>query len=281
MAAYSDLAIDCIEADKEINSDEISSTTKTINGINVKLVTIKSDGASERFGKEKGDYYTIEGLNLTSAAANTEETANVVAEVIKAIIRTKSFNSAVVFGLGNRNITPDALGPAVIENMLVTRHIDEELAKSLSLPPLFPVAAVALGVLGQTGIETAQTAKAICDSITPSCAIVIDALAASSLKRLATTIQIASTGLSPGSGVKNARASLCAETLSIPVVSIGVPLVADISSVEENPIKSENPLIVTPRNIDILIEHSAKVIAAGINIALQKDLSYEDILALT
>ena len=190
----------------------------------------------------------------------------------------------LVVGLGNRDITPDALGPNAINYILATRHISPELAHEIGLDGLTPVSAVATGVLGQTGLETAEIVGAICKQTRPTAVIVIDALACKSLDRLGKTIQMSNTGICPGSGVQNARKELNRKTLNTTVVSIGVPMVVDlrtiVSEITGSSPELQSNMMVTPREIDALIEHSSKTIAYSINKCLQPTLDIETIAAL-
>jgi spore protease len=189
--------------------------------------------------------------------------------------------------LGNENITPDSIGPKTVEKLLVTRHIetiDSMLFKSAGFGC---VAAISPGVLGQTGIESAEIIKSICANIKPICVIVIDSLASRRLNRLATTVQLSDGGISPGSGVANKRAELSERTLGVPVVSIGVPTVVDAatlaydlleehlgtdesfaSEIEQLLVGEGKNMFVTPKDNDIIAEETAKLLSASINIAL-------------
>jgi len=201
-----------------------------------------------------------------------------------------------VAGLGNSEITPDAIGPLTAGKILATRHLGGEFARACGLDSLRSVAAVIPGVLGQTGIDAAELLKSVAASLKPCCLIVVDAFAARSLFRLGNTVQISDAGISPGSGVANARPQLSSETMDLPVISVGVPTVVDgatlaasLSAGEENKEFEElrtmleprgAKMMVTPREIDLLVQRAAKMVALAINCALQKDLSSEEILML-
>ena len=192
----------------------------------------------------------------------------------------------LVVGLGNRDITPDALGAIVSSKVLATRHLANELGNNMDdfMKSLRRVSTFAGGVLGQTGIETAEIIHSICREIKPAGIIAIDALACSDVSRLGTTIQISDSGISPGSGVANARKELSEKLLGIPVTAIGVPTVIDIHTIIRNFANSEPEnfpeMMVTSREIDRLIERSAQLIAYGINLALQPSLTPEDVRGL-
>ena len=190
-------------------------------------------------------------------------------------------------GLGNAEITPDALGPLTAARILATRHLRRELADNEPdtdfLRALRPVSVLANGVLGQTGIETAELIAALRTPVEPACIIAVDALACSDLSRLGTTIQISDAGISPGSGVQNRRAELSRKTLGIPVIAVGVPTVVDLHTILRQgggqPEQLPN-MMVTPRDIDKLLHHAARLIALSLNLALHPQLSYEDAEAL-
>ena len=205
--------------------------------------------------------------------------------------------TVLVAGLGNESITPDALGPKCLSLLLSTRHIKKELAKSLGLVPLRPVAGIVPGVLGKTGIETAEIIEAVAKKIEPCALIVVDALASRKLSRLGTTVQLTDTGISPGSGVGNTRTEISAKTLGIPVVAIGVPTVVDGATLAFDLLESagadaqsaikrlsdsgnERFMMVTPKEIDLVIERAAQLIAMGINSAMQREMALEDIIAI-
>ena len=174
-------------------------------------------------------------------------------------------------GLGNSGVTPDALGPQVVGRTLATRHLGDELARQIGLDSLRKTAAIAPGVMGQTGIETGEIVLALVNFIRPAAVISIDALAAQDYSRLGSTIQIANTGISPGSGVQNSRKELSERTLGVPVISVGVPPSSTAppwppQSPARTAAKSTRKLaraMVTPREVDRMIGHAAKFILVG------------------
>ena len=190
---------------------------------------------------------------------------------------------ALVAGLGNRAITPDALGPLVRDHLLVTRHLVGRMPERFG--GLRPVASVAAEVLGSTGVESGEMVRAVCQAIRPACVVAVDALASRSLKRLCRTVQLADTGITPGSGVGNHRVGLNRETLGVPVFAVGVPtvveagtLAADLLGAEETPdLGEERALLVTPKDIDSQVADLAKVIGYGITLALQPELTVEEL----
>ena len=192
----------------------------------------------------------------------------------------------LVVGLGNAQITPDALGPLTVRQILATRHIPAQLAEQTGLSGLRPVAAIAPGVLGQTGIETGEIILSIVRDLSPAAVVAVDALAAGSPERLGCTIQLSDSGISPGSGVLNARKELSRQSLGVPVLSLGIPTVVDggtlvcglLGCEDESRVPEEaRAMMVTPRDVDALIERGAKHLSLALNAALQPQLSLEEI----
>ncbi len=217
---------------------------------------------------------------------------NAIADELKSMLPTEG--CVLVVGLGNNDITPDALGPKCVSQIFATRHIGSDLAMSIGLPGLRAVAALTPGVLGQTGMETSEIVAAVVERIRPTAVIAIDALAARRLSRLGNTVQMSDTGVSPGSGVGNARTELSEKTLGVKVISMGVPTVVDAVTLVTDVLGEQNAarmgdiridqefgrMMVTPREIDLMTERAAKLIALSINTALQPSLSLDDILSL-
>ncbi len=246
-------------------------------------IVLDDDSYNETLGKGKGRYVTLEGQDLTVFSDDYESMIQELAQEIRKFIPE---GDILVVGLGNSDITPDALGPSVASKILATRHLEKELENETDhfLKSLRRVSAFAGGVLGQTGIETAEIICAVCREIKPAGIIAVDALACSDVRRLGTTIQISDTGISPGSGVANARKELSEKLLGIPVTAIGVPTVVDMYTIVRNFTDSEPNdipnMMVTSREIDRLIERSAQLISLGINLALQPSLTSDDIRGL-
>ncbi len=281
MSSRTDLAV-------ELFDDEASSLPK---GIKRKLrkssvchiteISVLNEMAALRVGKPTGNYITIETDKLWISPADFEEQASNIADEISSLIG-ENFSSGLIIGLGNDGITPDALGPLVISQIIATRHLKDELPSNHEFCKLNQISAIATGVLGQTGIESSTIVKAICDEIKPDFVIAVDALACSDVSRLGTTIQLSDTGISPGSGVQNRRKELSKQTLGIPVIAIGIPTVVDMHTIAENITgktadKHLPNMMVTPRDIDKLIERSAKLLAFAINKASQPMLSFSEI----
>lgn len=189
----------------------------------------------------------------------------------------------LVAGLGNRAITPDAIGPKVHQSTLVTRHLVRQMPEHFGA--LRPVASLAAEVMGTTGVESGELVRAVCEKLRPVCVIAVDALASRSLKRLCKTVQIADTGITPGSGVGNHRMGLTQDTLGVPVIALGVPtvvdgatLAADLLGTDELPDLGEGrDLLVTPKDIDGQVNDLSKVIGYGLSMALQPGISLEEL----
>lgn len=247
-------------------------------------ITIDDDSCLESLGKGKGRYITLEGASLSRFSDDYDEMTEELASEIGRLIPD---GEILVAGLGNNDITPDALGPQVISKVLATRHLRDELDSDEEqfLTSLRPVSAFAGGVLGQTGIESSELVKAIVRQLDPAGIIVIDALACSDISRLGTTIQISDSGISPGSGVSNTRKELSEKIFGIPVIAIGVPTVVDmhtiVRSLTGRDPKRETPnMMVTPRDIDRLTERASQLIAFGINLALHPRMTLDDVRGL-
>ncbi|MEY8401721.1 GPR endopeptidase [Oscillospiraceae bacterium 44-34] len=254
-------------------------------GVPVSTVRVLSKEGERALGKPRGNYVTLtlEGL------ANREEdifrrAVRAVAGELSELIREIPQNGLVlVAGLGNRAITPDAIGPKVHQNILVTRHLVRQMPEHFG--SLRPVASLAAEVLGTTGVESGELVRAVCEKIQPSCVVAVDALASRSLKRLCKTVQIADTGITPGSGVGNHRMGLTRDTLGIPVIAVGVPtvvdgatLAADLLGTEELPDLGEGrDLLVTPKDIDSQVNDLSKVIGYGVSMALQPGMEVDEL----
>ncbi len=213
-----------------------------------------------------------------------DEVTHLLAEELRRMLPPEGM--VLVVGLGNAQITPDALGPLTVRQILATRHIPAQLAEQTGLSGLRPVAAIAPGVLGQTGIETGEIILSIVRDLSPAAVVAVDALAAGSPERLGCTIQLSDSGISPGSGVLNARKELSRQSLGVPVLSLGIPTVVDggtlvcglLGCEDESRVPEEaRAMMVTPRDVDALIERGAKHLSLALNAALQPQLSLEEI----
>ena len=252
-------------------------------GIPVTEVEILDDAAARRLGKPIGHYLTLTLGELPGRTGDTfERTVQAVTETLMGLLPKGDTLPALVIGLGNRNITPDAVGPIAIDHTLATRHLITQA------PEYFgqwrPVAAVHTGVVGSTGVESAELIQALAREIKPAVVIAVDALAARSAARLGKTIQIADTGIIPGSGVGNARAALNQETLGIPVIAMGVPTVVDGATLAAD-LTGQRPadggehtgLLVTPKDIDAQVADLGRILGWGISLALQPALTLAEL----
>lgn len=280
MSIRTDLAAEAAFSALQSRTEGIKQQIRQGRTSKITEITIETDEAGKPIGKGKGKYITVEAA---SPYAEFTEQADDIADELKKLCGCD--NNVLIIGLGNSDITPDALGPKAVSGIIATRHLRDELPKEHFLSGLHSVSALATGVLGQTGIEVAEITKAVCDRTSPQCVIVIDALACADSSRLGTTVQLTDTGISPGSGVQNSRKELSRQTLGVPVVAVGVPTVIDMHTIYENmsgkaPEKMLPNMMVTPRDIDRIIDRTAKLIAHALNRAFQPDLSHEDIETL-
>ena len=285
MSVRTDLAIEMVDEDAKSLPKGLKRRLRKSDACLITEIIITEELAGRRIGKTKGRYITIETDRLSASPEDFNEQACDIANELISLKGQDRVNGLIV-GLGNSDITPDALGPMVVSHIIATRHLKNELPHGHELSGLNPVSAIAPGVLGQTGMEAAEVIKAVCEHIKPDYVFVIDALACSDISRLGTTIQLTDTGISPGSGVQNRRKELARLTLDIPVIAIGVPTVVDMHTIVENitghmPDKHLPNMMVTPRDIDELVQRTAKLLAYAINKAAQPSLSIEDIAALS
>ncbi|MGN0173816.1 MAG: GPR endopeptidase [Acutalibacteraceae bacterium] len=278
-----DLAIERREVSPHTD-DGLKVDEYTVDNVKITAIEVLNKTGEAAIQKPKGNYITIETEKLDTGEMVDKNLAKVVAGELEKILPN---GSALVCGIGNSHITPDALGPDCISHILATRHIGEELAKMIGFDNLRSVTAISPGVLGQTGIETGEIIRAVIDKTNPDFVIAVDALASRKLSRLGRTIQIADTGIIPGGGVANSRNELSKKTLGVPVISIGVPTVVDantlVNDIADNEIEYQgaSAMIVTPKEIDLLISHSARLISHSINCALQPDIDEDSLLMLT
>ena len=267
-------------------------------GIERLTVRIDSERDAQNMGRPRGVYVTLTCPQTMSIALETRRALAHELAATLADMLPKARKSVLVVGLGNRNVTPDSLGPRTAERILVTRHMAGCLPEDV-LQDMASVSAASPGVLGVTGMETAEILRGMVAHVQPDAVIAIDALAARSSSRIASTIQIADTGITPGSGVGNHQKALDERTLGVPVIAVGVPLVVYASTIasdalcalgdgemEEERIAacveqvvSERlgEMVVTPREVDALVERMSGVLADGINQALQPNLTSAEI----
>ena len=279
-----DLACEAYELHKNAVTDGIFQEEHTVGDIRVVCVTIESDEAGMKIGKPAGRYITVEAPPFAKGMGDEsgEAAVEAVAEQIRALLPEDAAEKTVlVAGLGNRDITPDALGPRVAERIISTRHIDAKSKAELGLTDFNSVAVITTGVLGQTGMETGELIGAVAEKTEPSAVIVIDALAAMEVSRLGRTVQISDGGISPGSGVFNSRKRIDEELVGAKVIAVGVPTVVDaatlikgFSGIEHN--GDAEKMMITPREIDVIIKRAADMIAMAINRALHPSVTQEE-----
>ncbi|MDU1325343.1 MAG: GPR endopeptidase [Clostridiales bacterium] len=290
-----DLALEAKElwaesAEKETKLEGVRARDSLREGYQVTTVDILDEQGASSLGKPVGSYVTVQ---LEALARREEDAfgraARAIAAELNGLLKLPEEATCLVVGLGNRAITPDAIGPGVADHTMVTRHLVEQAPEHFG--SFRPVAALAAGVLGTTGVESGELVKAVAEKIRPGCIIAVDALASRSMDRVCTTVQLANTGIVPGSGVGNHRAALNRETLGVPVIAVGVPTVVDAGTLAADILAEAGQegldpealagagegLMVTPRDIDQRVADLVKVIGYGINLALQPGLTIEDV----
>lgn len=280
------LIIEDLELGDSYSLNGINSRIEKHKGCTITYVNIDSEEQARKINRDIGKYITIETDKVHKITdSDFESIVNLTAKVIKNIINVSEQGRILILGLGNRDITPDSLGPKCIDRIIVTRGLEKEMPEIIGYNGFSNVSAISTNVFGVTGIESAEIAKGIANVLNPQLIIVIDALSTVSLTRLCKTIQISNTALIPGGGINNSREEISSENLDVPTISIGMPTVADTKSILNEAGLSENSLgdyanslIITPSNIDIATDTAAKLIAFSINKALHYDLSTEEIL---
>lgn len=289
MAFRTDLAVEAIENHKTAAArPHVRQSDRTLEGFAVHEVRILSEDAAREIGKPQGRYLTLE----MDALIRREEDAfpracKALSTLLRELLPHPNDGPVLIAGLGNRMITPDAIGPQTADHVIATRHL---VAQS---PAIFadwrPVSALAPGVLGQTGVETGEVICGVLDRVRPAAVIAVDALAAGRLSRLLRTVQLADTGITPGAGVGNARTALNKETLGVPVIAVGVPTVVDGATLAHE-ISSQlgqpdcealddlsQPVMITTRDIDREVADISRMIGYAVNMALHPHLSVADI----
>lgn len=277
MNGRTDLAIEAVDRAGELTARDVRRTQEESDGMTVTRMEVLSDAAAAALGKPRGRYITAAMQRLTDDEHQLTAHAVRLARELTALLPPKG--TVLVVGLGNRTVTPDTLGPSAADMVLATRHIGGEFARAAGLTDLRPVAVLTPGVLGQTGAESSEIVHGVCRELSPAAVIAIDALAACSISRLGCTVQLSDTGIAPGSGVGNDRRPLDHVRLGVPVVAIGVPTVVDAATLIRELSPAAVPaaqdaaaaMMVTPREVDLMIARAARLIAACINAALQPD----------
>lgn len=308
MEFRTDMALERNEMYKQQNKlqqiDGVEIENDRRNDVEISRIKILSETGEKALNKPIGNYITLDVKKIKLAdEERLEEIAKIVADELRYTIgeHAKNTDDIMIVGLGNLYVTPDALGPKVVPEIEVTRHILEYMPKAMP-EDTRPVSAISPGVLGITGIETMEILKGVVDNVKPKLLIVIDALASRSIDRISSSIQIADTGIVPGAGVENKRKEISKKTLGIPVIAIGIPTVVDLATVtnecidifienlqekamsndylnklkerdnyediKEALVPKDYNMIVTPKEIDKLIENMSKIISKAINMAM-------------
>lgn len=281
MAKHTDLAIEAKRiwdqsADEKTKLPGVKARQSGHFGIPIDIVEILDSVGAERLGKPVGTYVTIE---LKSFYARERNSFRNAAEAVARVLHTMlpPLRHALVVGLGNREITPDSLGPIALSNVIVTHHLLSDADRADGR--FSDVCAFEPGVLGTTGMESVDLVRAALGTCRADCLIVVDALASCEPERICTTVQITDTGIEPGSGVGNRRSALSSKELGVPVFALGVPTVMDAQTIAEQ--HAEEPcvrdLILTPRSIDARVREIGKLLGYGINLTLQRNLTFDDI----
>lgn len=281
-----DLALEVRENLEGGKIDGVECTEFKSAGAEITRLKITDSRGEAALGKPCGEYITVQSQSFARSSRISDELTDAVARELSRLLPKDG--TVLAAGLGNTNITPDALGPKFIRGVFVTRHLKRELCEQLGLGSLRPVAAIAPGVLGQTGVETGELLLGAVNVIKPCAVIVVDALAARKLGRLGSTVQISDSGIIPGSGVGNSRAEISRRTLGVPVISVGVPTVVDaqtlardVSGRHTEKAAADTKMMVTPKEIDLLIERCSGLLSLAVNRALQLELSIKDLVELT
>jgi spore protease len=294
-----------IKTDLAVEARELASSAGRLEGVEsseekrgaatVTRVRVLNEKGAAAIGKPKGEYVTIDVPELGNAQDETFSGAlEAAADELKKLLEPIGGGEVLVAGLGNAMMTPDAVGPRCVRSVIVTRHVAGELKKLPGLGDLRGVSAIAPGVLGQTGVEAGEVLKAVVAATKPAAVIAVDALVSRRTSRLGRTVQLADTGIVPGSGVNNARFAVDRRTLGVPVISMGVPTVVEAATLVYDLMESagldcgnvklgelgKESMFVTPRYIDSIVEHAARLAGFAINRALNPSIGLEDMAAL-
>lgn len=279
-----DLALEAQEslepASESMHGITVKETYHKKSGANITRVDITTKNGAKAIGKPMGTYITIEAPALDMPDEDYHKTISLeISNQLKEMIPSfEKEQSILVVGLGNRDVTADSLGPSVIDNLYITRHIVKEYGKDACLAngkhKMHVLSSIAPGVMAQTGMETHEIIKGVIKETKPDLMVVIDSLAARSIRRLNRTVQISNTGIQPGSGVGNHRNALTEESLGIPVIAIGVPIVVDAATIvkdavgECNTMAELNNMYVTCKDVDTTVKRLSFTISEALNITM-------------
>jgi len=299
----------------DLNGVDVTTEVDDDLNITVTWVSITDETGASAMGKPVGNYITIESAAMKeSNTAAHEEIVKILARKLGKLHNLQPGAVILIVGLGNRNVTPDALGPQVCEKILVTRHLSEDMPQELQ-GRVRAVSALAPGVMGITGIETAEIVKGVADKVKPDIIIAVDALAARRTSRINATIQMSDAGINPGAGLGNKRAAINRATMGVPVIAVGVPTVVDAATLVNDTMERmldemaeaapdegtfydmlrglhegeryglireilepyEGNMFVTPKDVDAVIARLAGIIANAFNIALHPGVTQDDV----
>lgn len=295
MAKRTDLAMEARElwqesAGKTTLLSGVRAREDKKDGVSVTTVEILDHRGEKALGKPVGTYVTVTLEHLLQPD-KLNQAAAVLGQELRSLLALRPGAYVLVVGLGNLAVTPDAVGPRSLEHLLVTRHLVEQLPDQFG--SLRPVSALSPGVLGTTGLESAEIVRGVVDRVRPDSVVVVDALASRSPERVCSTVQLADTGIVPGSGVGNSRRAFNRDALGVPVAAVGVPTVVDAATLAADLMEKSGldadydriaphgaGLIVTPREIDERVQVIARVVSLGVNLALQDSLSVDEIQSL-
>ena len=269
------------DAEKTTKLQGVRARERKGKGITVTTVEILDERGAAALHKPVGTYVTLQWeKNLLRTPDGFRMMAERLGRSLAAMVPD---GDILVVGLGNAAVTPDAVGPRVLDHLMVTRHLRQ------FLPTMRQVSAIAPGVLGTTGMESAEVVQGLVNSAGPACVVVVDALASCSLERVCTTVQLTDTGIAPGSGVGNSRASFTRHALGVPVIAVGVPTVVEASTLleqvlqdhgvsgEKNQRYCDAAMVVTPKDIDARVSTAAKLLGFGISMGLHRGVTTEDV----
>ena len=282
MRVRTDLALEARESfegsDTEVHGVVVEEQYEEELDLKITRVQILSERGAREMGKPVGTYLTLEAPGMAVPDEDYHrEISEALAGCLKELAGDQKSRSVLVAGLGNRDVTPDALGPKAVSNLMITRHLFQEYGReAMGMESASAVSGIAPGVMAQTGMETSEILQGVIDQTSPDLLVVIDALAARSTRRLGRTIQLTDTGIQPGSGVGNHRGSLTRESLGIPVIAIGVPTVVEAAAIiydaqgscERMP-PHLNGMFVTPKNIDEMIKQLSFTLSEALNMVFQ------------
>ena len=277
MSIRTDMAVEAHELtrgeSKEIDGVKLEALSH--GNITRTVVDVINDNGARAINKLKGRYITIDAPDLKYSTEDYEKVCKMLSEDLRVMCENK--DKILVVGLGNRQITPDALGSEVVDRLLVTTHLKEYMPNEFG-DDYSSVSAIIPGVMGSTGIETVEIVKGVLENTKPDIVIAIDSLAGADINRVTTSIQLTDTGIAPGSGVGNHRNGLNRESLGVKVIAIGVPTVIAAELLGGGDIAEEfKSLMVTTKDIHLVIKRMSKTVANGINMALHKNVTLKTV----